>query len=220
MKKQYAVVGLGRFGGSICSKLSEQGQEVLAIDKNEERVSEYVNLVTHAVVADTTDEETVKSLGLRDFDHVIVAIGDDIQSSILTTLILKESGVKKVTSKAINDNHGKVLAKIGADRVIHPERESGERIAMSIVKSHVLDYVELSNQYSIIEVIAGEKMRGKSLMELDIRAKYGITILVVKSGDKINVSPPADQRLNAGDTLVVMGEVKDVQRFQNEMLDK
>ena len=119
-RKEFVVIGLGRFGGSICRELSNLGMSVLAIDKNEELVDNYADLVTEAVVADTTDESVLKNLGIRNFDHVIVAIGDDIQSSILTTLILKEMGVKKVTAKALNEYHEKVLKKIGADQIVHP----------------------------------------------------------------------------------------------------
>lgn len=219
MKKQYAVIGLGRFGGSVCRTLSEQKQEVLAIDKDEEVISEYSKIATHAVVSDATDESVLRSLGVRNFDHVIVAIGDDIQSNILTTLILKEMGVKKVTAKAINDYHGKVLKKIGADRVIHPERDMGRRIGHSIISSSVLDYLELSDQYSVVEVAVGDKMNGKNLMQLKFRAKYGINILVIKSSDGFNVTPEAEVKLHKGDTLVLMGADADILRFRNEMLD-
>jgi trk system potassium uptake protein TrkA len=133
MKKQYAVIGLGRFGGSICEALLSHGVEVLAIDRSEERVNKFAGKATYAVVADATDEATLKNLGIRNFDHVIVSIGEDIQASILTTLILVEQGVKNVTAKAQNDYHGKVLNKIGAHMVVHPERDMGVRIAHNII---------------------------------------------------------------------------------------
>ena len=220
MVKQYAIIGLGRFGGSICRKLSEQGQAVLAIDRNEDRVREYTKIATHAVIADTTDESVLEDLGIRNFDHAIVAIGDDLQSSILTTLILKEIGIKKATAKAMNDYHGKVLNKIGADYVIHPERDSGERVAMHIMSSNILDYLELSNKYGIVEIVVGNKMKGKTLYELDIRAKFGINILAVKTGkSEFNISPKADEQFPQGDTLVIMGAEKDIQHFRKKMLE-
>src|SRR5699024_2949528 len=138
----------GRFGGSICKELSKQGLEVLAIDKDEDVINEYSSIATHAVIADTIDEGVLKSLGIRNFDHVIVAIGDNLQASILTTLILKELGVENITTKAQNEYHEKVLSKIGADYIIHPERDMGVRIANHITSNTVLDYLELSDQHS------------------------------------------------------------------------
>lgn len=214
MKKQFAVIGLGRFGGSICKALSEQGMEVLAIDINEERVKMYSSIVTHAVVANGTDESTLKNLGIRNFDHVIVAIGDNIQASILTTLMLEEQGVKHITVKAQNDYHEKVLSKIGADKIVHPERDMGIRIAHNIASQNVLDYLELSKDYSIVELIASEKMNNKSLIELDIRAKYGVNIMAIKRGEDINVSPLATEEIRTGDILIVIGSVKHISRLE------
>lgn len=214
MKKQYAVIGLGRFGGSVCESLSRQGMEVLAIDTSEEKVSRFMNIATHAVIADSTDENTLKSLGIRNFDHVIVAIGDNIQSSILTTLMLVEEGVKQITVKAQNDYHEKVLNKIGAHRVVHPERDMGVRIAHNIVSKNVLDYLELSDKHSIVELMAGDAISGKTLAELDIRAKYGCNIMAIKRGDDINVSPSAHEVIDRGDILIVIGADNDIQRME------
>ncbi len=219
MKKQFAVIGLGRFGGSICKTLIEEGAEVLAIDMDEDRVNEFTPIATHAVIADSTDENVLKSLGLRNFDHVIVAIGDNIQASILTTLMLKELGVKKVTAKAQSDYHEKVLSKIGADNVTHPERDMGIRVANNITSSSVLDYLELSHEHSIVEVIAGQKMDGKTLIDLDVRANYGVNIVAIKKEGDINVSPRADQIVNKGNILIVIGSDKDIQRFKNQLLE-
>ncbi|WP_209123685.1 TrkA family potassium uptake protein [Alkalihalobacillus sp. BA299] len=220
MKKQFAVIGLGRFGGSICKELIRQGMEVLAIDQSPEKVDEYKDIVTHAVVANSTDEIALKNLGIRNFDHVIVAIGDDIQSSILTTLMLNELGVKHITVKAQNDYHEKVLEKIGAHEIVHPERDIGIRIAHHIVSKNVLDYLELSDEYSIVELIAGEKMHGKTLIDLDIRAKYGINIMAIKRNENINVSPQAHEKIIRGDILIVIGADKDIDRFEKQLLDE
>ncbi|HLU23408.1 potassium channel family protein [Lederbergia graminis] len=219
MNKQFAVIGLGRFGGSICRELLEQGMEVLAMDVDEERVNEFASIATHAVIADTTDENVLKNLGLRNFDHVIVAIGEDIQSSILTTLMLKEIGVKHITVKAQNDYHEKVLRKIGADHVVHPERDMGRRIAHYIVSNNVLDYLELSDEYSIVEIKVNEKLAGKSLIELDVRAKYGLNIVAIKRKREIIVSPAAADPLLLEDILIVIGADSDINRFETKLMN-
>ncbi|MCG3083653.1 TrkA family potassium uptake protein [Anoxybacillus sp. LAT_35] len=215
-KKEFAVIGLGRFGGSVCRTLSEQGMEVLAIDTNEDKVNEYASIASQAVVADSTDENVLKSLGIRNFDHVIVAIGDNIQASILTTLILKELGVEKITVKATNDYHEKVLKKIGADHIVHPERDMGERIANNMISNNVLDYLELSDRHSIVEIVANERLHGHSLLELDIRAKYGINIVAIKRNNDIIVSPLASEVIYEGDILIVIGADQDIDRFERE----
>ncbi|ANB57465.1 UDP-glucose/GDP-mannose dehydrogenase family, NAD binding domain protein [Anoxybacillus sp. B7M1] len=217
-KKQFAVIGLGRFGGSICRTLSEQGMEVLAIDIDEDRVNEYASIASHAVVGDSTDEAVLKSLGIRNFDHVIVAIGDNIQASILTTLILKELGVQNITVKATNDYHEKVLKKIGADQIVHPERDMGERIAHSIISNNVLDYLELSDVHSIVEIAASHRLEGHSLLELDIRARYGINIVAIKRGNEVIVSPLASEMIRKGDILVVIGADEDIDRFEAKVV--
>lgn len=218
VKKEFAVIGLGRFGGSICRALAEQGMEVMAIDKDEDRVNEFAMIASHAVVGDTTDESVLKGLGIRNVDHVIVAIGDDIQSSILTTLILKELGVNHITVKAQNDYHEKVLRKIGADQVVHPERDMGKRIAHNIVSNNVLDYLELSDEHSIVEIVASEKLDGNTIIGLDIRAKYGINIVAIKRGSEIIVSPQANEVIYTKDLLIVIGADVDINRFEKKVM--
>ncbi|WP_257350627.1 potassium channel family protein [Pseudalkalibacillus decolorationis] len=218
MKKQFAVIGLGRFGGSICKSLSNNDMEVLAIDNDEDRVNEYSSIATHAVIADATDENVLKSLGIRNFDHVIVAIGDNLQASILTTLILKELDVDHITVKAQNDYHEKVLRKIGADRIVHPERDMGMRIAHNIMSNNVLDYLELSDEHSIVELIASEKMHDKTLIELDIRANYGCNVVAIKRGDEIEVSPQATYTIREEDILIVIGADNDISRLEKNLL--
>jgi trk system potassium uptake protein len=218
MKKEFAVIGLGRFGGSICQELSKEGMEVLAIDRDEERVNQYKNIASHAVIADSTDETTLKELGIKNFDHVIVAIGDNIQASILTTVVLTELGVENITVKAQNDYHAKILHKIGAQQVVHPERDMGRRIAHSIMSNNIIDYLELSDEHSIVEVKAGKKMIGKSIIGLDIRARYGCTVVAIKQGNHINVSPTPEDTLKNGDILVVVGADKDIARFERQLV--
>lgn len=218
MEKEFVVIGLGRFGGSIVKELSALDMDVMAIDSDEARVNEYADIATHAVIADTTDENVLKSLGIRNFDHVIVAIGDNIQASILTTLILKDLGVKKVTAKAQNDYHAKVLNKIGADTVVHPERDMGRRIAHNVASSSVLDYLELSDQHSIVEIRAGENLQGHTILELDIRANYGINIIAVKRGREIIVSPDPAVAIENGDILIMIGHDNDLNRFEKKIM--
>ncbi|MDL4841324.1 potassium channel family protein [Aquibacillus rhizosphaerae] len=220
MKREFAVIGLGRFGGSICRELSEEGMEVLAIDTEEDKVNEFKNIASHAVIADATDEKVLKELGIRNIDHVIVAIGDNIQASILTTLMLTELGVKKITVKAQNDYHEKILNKIGANQVVHPERDMGKRIAHSIISNNILDHLELSDDHSIVEVKAGSRMCGKTLVELDIRANYGCNVVAIKHANtkEINVSPMATETINRGDILIVIGADKDISRFEKNLV--
>jgi trk system potassium uptake protein TrkA len=218
VKKEFVVIGLGRFGGSIVKELTDQGADVMAIDILTERVDEFASIATQAVVADTTDEAVLKSLGIRNFEHVIVAIGDNIQSSILTTLMLKEIGVKKITVKAQNDYHEKVLRKIGADQVVHPERDMGIRIANNILSNNVLDYLELSDDHSIMEIIVNEKIALKSIIDLDIRARYGINIVAIKRGNNLMISPAADEKLQLNDILIIIGADVDIIRFEKKVL--
>ncbi|HLQ71324.1 MAG TPA: TrkA family potassium uptake protein [Bacillota bacterium] len=218
MKKEFAVIGLGRFGGSICEELSKEGMGVLAIDYSEDKINEYKNIATHAVIADSTDEATLKEIGIKNFDHVIVAIGDNIQASILTTVILSDIGIKKITVKAQSDYHEKILNKIGADHVIHPERDMGKRIARNIISSNILDFLELSEDHSIVEVKAGKKMVGKTLVDLDIRANYGCNVVAIKEGGEINVSPMADDALEEDNILIVVGADKDISRFEKHLV--
>ena len=218
MRKEFAVIGLGRFGGSICKALSEEGLEVMAMDIDEDKVNEYAKIASHAVIGDSTDESVLKNLGLRNFDHVIVAIGENIQASILTTLILKELGVNTITVKAQNDYHEKVLAKIGADHIVHPERDMAKRFAHNIVSNNVLDYLELSDEHSIVEIVANSRLAGNTLLDLDIRAKYGINIVAIKREKEVIVSPLATEMIQKEDILIVIGSLTDISRFEKRVL--
>jgi trk system potassium uptake protein len=214
-KQSYAVIGLGRFGLSIASKLFEAGQEVMGIDINEERIDDGKLTLTHAVVLDSTEEESLKSIGIRNFDYVIVAIGNDMQASILTALLLKDMGVKKVIAKALNKRHGQVLTKVGADWVIHPERDMGERVAHQLLSPNVLNYIELSSEYNIEEIMIPPGITSKNLRELDLRAKYNLTAIAVVNNENIIISPSPDQILQEGDKLVVLGNRENINEFAN-----
>lgn len=214
MRKQFAIIGMGRFGSSVAKTLSQLGFEVLAIDHREETVQEVSAFVTHAVQADSTDEEALRALGIRNFDVVVVAIGEDIQASILTTLILKEMGIAKIIVKAVNDLHGKVLKKIGADKVVYPERDMGQRVAHHLISSNIIDYIELSADYSIVEIKVSNQMIGKSLKQLDIRAKYGCNVIAIKQNEKLIIPPSAEESLRMDDILVIVGKNSDLQTFE------
>ena len=219
MKKDYAVIGLGRFGASIVRELIELEMDVLAVDIDENRVNEYADIATKSAIGDTTDERVLKNLGLGNFDNVIVAIGDNIQSSILTTLLLKDLGVKHVSVKAQNNYHARVLDKIGADMVIHPERDMGKRIAHKLASTSVLDYLELSDEHSIVEIRAQENLADQSLLDLDIRAEYGVSVIAIKRGEDIIVSPDPTVNIQRDDILIVIGDDQDLTRFEKSLID-
>jgi len=214
--KQYVVIGLGRFGTSVATSLYKMGYEVLALDSSEEKIQAIVNDVTHAVVADATDEAALKALGLGNCDVVVVAIGQDMQASILATLVLKASGVKRVVAKAQNDLHGKVLEKVGADQVIYPERDMGVRVANNLVSTNVLDHIELSEEHTIAEVLVPESFFSKTLGQLNLRARYGLNVLAIKRNEQILISPTADDYLLKGDIIIVLGEKDRLARFQHK----
>lgn len=204
--KSFVVVGLGRFGTQAALRLCQQGCEVLAIDTHSELVQQLGDDVTQAVVADARDKEVLRALGVKDFDCAIVAIGDSLADSVLATMNLKELGVPYIVCKAHDETHRQVLKKLGADRIVIPEKEQADRLAKSLSSANVLDYIELSEDFGIIEVPAPGKWQEKSLIELNVRAKLGVNILAVKRDGHITVSPAADFRIAQGDVLVVLGD--------------
>lgn len=216
MKKTFAVFGLGKFGGTLVKELSQLGGDVIAIDIDESKVSHFADMATHAVIIEELDEQALKKLGIRNVDHAIVSFGEDIKSNILTSLILKEMGVPKVWAKAHDDYHAKVLEKIGVDRVIHPERDMAIRLAHQLVSKKIIDYIELSQEYSIAEVKASRKLHNKTIVELDIRKRFGCNIVAIQRGEEIFVSPRADLTILEGDILVVIGRDEDISRFDEK----
>lgn len=216
MSKQFAVIGMGRFGSSVARTLFEMDYEVMGIDEDEERINEHIQYVTHAVAADSTDERALREIGIRNFDVVVVAIGADIQASILTVLILKEMGVKKIVAKAQNERHGQVLYKVGADRVVFPERDMGVRVAHNLISANVLDFIELAEDYSVAEVVVSPKMVGKTLRQLDIRAKFEVNVIAIKSGERFNIAPRPDEVIQYNDVLVVIGNNKHLKEFEEQ----
>ena len=212
--KSYIVVGLGRFGSEVARQLCLQGCEVLVIDNRSDLVQQISGEVTHAVVADARDKDVLKALGVKDFDCAIVAIGGDLSASVLATMNIKELGVPYVVCKAHDDTHRRVLEKIGADRVTIPEQENAVRLAHSLSSLNVLDYIELSEDYGIVEIPAPRSWHERSLKELNVRAKLGVNILAVRRGGKIDVSPTADFTICSGDIMVVLGDTIALEKVQ------
>lgn len=217
-KKQFVVIGLGRFGASIATTLYSLGNDVLVIDKNEDLIQDIASEVTHAVQADATDENALKALGIRNFDVAIISIGGDIQSSVMATLIVRELGVKYIIAKGNGELHAKVLYKIGADRVILPEKDMGVRVAHNIISSSILDYIELSSDYSIMEVKAFEDWVGKDLKSLDLRKKYGINVIAIKKGEKINLNPAADDIVCKDNVIVAIGSAEALNSLEGAII--
>ena len=204
--KSYIVIGLGRFGQTLATQLCALGAEVLAMDVRNDLVQQVAEAVTHAVVGDAQDKEVLRALGAKEFDCAIIAIGSDLAASVLTTMNLKELGVPYIICKAHDETHRRVLEKLGVDRVIIPEQENAQRLARSLNSHNVLDYIELSEDYGILEIPAPKGWVGKTLKELNVRAKLGVNIIAVESGKTTNVSPSADFCIQAGDILVVLGD--------------
>ena len=212
--KSYMVIGLGRFGTEVARQLCVLGCEVLAVDTRSDLVQQISGDVTHAVVADARDKDVLKALGAKEFDCAIVSIGGSLADSVLATMNVKELGIPKVVCKAHDETHRQVLLKLGADQVVIPEQENAGRLARSLSSHNVLDYIELSDDYGIIEVPAPKSWQGKSLKELNVRAKLGVNIIAIKGEAGINVSPAADYAIAQKDVLVVLGDSAALERVQ------
>ncbi len=216
MKESYIVLGLGRFGEAVCKTLYAKGYEVLAIDENEEIINEIQNHVTHAIVGDCTDESVLKAVGARNFDAAIVAVGGKIETSILSTVLLKEMGVNFIVARASTELHGRILKKVGADRVVLPERDMGIKFVQSLASSHIVDMIELSEDHSIVEVRPLASWVGKTLDELNMRKVYGITVMAAKEGRDVIVSPRADYQIKEDDILVVVGNNRNIDKIKEK----
>lgn len=216
MKKQFIVIGLGRFGSSLVETLIQNKHEVLAVDKDLRLVEDMADIATHAVQADCTDEEVLTELGVQNFDHVIVAVGADLQTSILITLMLKEQGAAKVTAKAISEIQGKMLLKIGADHVVYPERDMGIRLGKQLSSENLVDYMQVSTDFDVVEFKAPKLMNNRTIRELGIRSKFACNIIAIKQNDDINLTPRAENIIRTGDILLIIGRNADLQRFEDK----
>lgn len=214
---QFVIIGLGRFGASIGKELIELGYEVLGVDRDEEKVQELSGVLTHVVIADATEEDSLRSIGARNFDCGVVAIGDDVQASILAAILLKELGVKKVVAKAVSELHGRVLERMGVDRIVYPERDMGIRVAHQLVSPNLLDYIELSDQYTIAELGVPACLSGKSIEEMNPRGRYGCSIVALNKPQGMIVAPTASDVLAEGDVMVVIGTNRQIETFQKDI---
>ena len=212
--KSYIVIGLGRFGGEVARQLYALGNEVLAMDTDRELVQRISDEVTLAVVGDARDKDVLKAQGARNFDCAIVAIGDSLADSVLATMNLKELGIPKVVCKAHDDTYRQVLMKLGADQVVIPEQENAVRLAKSLASHNVLDYIELSEDYGIVELPLPKSWLNKSLLELNVRAKLGVNIIAVRRDGEFHVSPAAAYRFSEGDIVVVLGDTNALNAIQ------
>ena len=203
--KQYIVIGCGRFGSSVAKKMCQLGNEVMVIDKDEDSIENIAEQVTHTAIVDVTDERDLKSIGLGNFDVVIVAISSDIRASIMATIMAKEMGVPKIVCKAKDELQAKVLYKIGADKVVFPERDMGIRLAYNLASENILDQINLDPEYSIMEIVTPTNWVGKTIIELNLRAKYDITVLAVKTTSGLKVMPSPNYKMQEKNILIIIG---------------
>lgn len=203
--QQVLILGLGRFGQSLARSLVEGGAEVMAMDSREEATEEIAEDVTHVMIADCTEENVLREVGPENFDIVVCAIGGDIQASVMTTLLLKEMGVKHLVAKASTSLHGRALAKLGVDRVVYPEREMAQRLAQDFLAPHVTEVMYLTVSQSMFEMHAPAKFEGKTLIDLNLRERYGMNVLAIKRDGEPHVSPPPTEAIREGDILLVLG---------------
>ena len=203
--KQYLVIGCGRFGSSVAKKMCQLGNEVMVIDKDEDSINNIAELVTHTAIVDVTEERDLKSIGLGNFDVVIVAISSDVRASIMATVMAKEMGVPKVVCKAKDELQAKVLYKIGADKVVFPERDMGIRLAYNLASENILDQINLDPEYSIMEIVTPQNWVGKTIIELNLRAKYDITVLAVKTQSGLKVMPSPNYKIQEKNILIIIG---------------
>ena len=203
--KQYIVIGCGRFGSSVAKKMCQLGNEVMVIDKDEDSIENIAEQVTHTAIVDVTEERDLKSIGLGNFDVVIVAISSDIRASIMATIMAKEMGVPKIVCKAKDELQAKVLYKIGADKVVFPERDMGIRLAYNLASENILDQINLDPEYSIKEIVTPTNWVGKTIIELNLRAKYDITVLAVKTTSGLKVMPSPNYKMQEKNILIIIG---------------
>lgn len=213
--KSFAVIGLGRFGTHLALTLTQSEHQVLVIDKDEEKVQALSDYVTNAVIGDPSDKTVLEAAGIADYDCAVVAISNDMETSILTTLLLEDIGIKEIVARAVSDNHAKVLQRVGANYVVFPERDMGEKLAYKLDKANVLDFIEFSDDYSVVEIKVPIKWVGKSLRELDLRRKYKLSVIaVIKDSTlrKIEINPDPDKPFEAMDTVALIGLNSDIDK--------
>jgi len=209
---RYAVIGLGKFGATVVRSLHERGHEVIAIDRDRSRVQDVRDSSTQAIEANCTDQDTLRALGLQDADAVVVSLGEQMDSSILVTLYLRELGLKEIVVKAVSEDHGKILHLIGATEIVHPERDTARRVARGLGLRSIVEYLPLAADSSLVEVQVPAEFLGKTLAELEIRKRYQVLVVAIKRGEGLLIATGGDERLLAGDILVLVGKDADLDR--------
>lgn len=212
MKKSFAVIGLGSFGRSVALELVALDADILCIDHNEDRINKISKVAQNAVICDSTDEEALSDLGVGNIDHVVICIGNNVQASIMTTLIVKDLGVKKITVKVLNEYHATVVERIGADETIYPERQMGRRFARRIISDSILEILELTEDFSYVEVLTPKKFIGKTIIQLDVRRNFGLNVVSVKRSGEI-ITPTAAGQVQEKDVLMIVGSNKEISKF-------
>ena len=227
MAKIFAVIGLGTFGSAVALELAKRGYEVFACDRDPEKIEQIGSDLANAVELDATDEKSLRDAGLNEVDTALVSFGDSISDSLLVTMLLKEIGVKEVVVKVTDERHAMLVRRIGADRVVFPERDMATRLVENILSPHIFDFIELSEEYSLMELAAPKKMIGKKLADLHLRKRFSVNVIAIKSKipvvnkkglpdieEKINIAPGAEDEIREGDTLVILGRDKDIEKVK------
>lgn len=227
MAKIFAVIGLGTFGSAVALELAKRGYEVFACDRDAEKIEQIGSELANAVELDATDEKSLRDAGLDEVDTALVSFGDSISDSLLVTMLLKEIGVKEVVVKVTDERHAMLVRRIGADRVVFPERDMATRLVENILSPHIFDFIELSEEYSLMEIAAPKKMIGKKLADLHLRKRFSVNVIAIKSKipvvnkkglpdieEKINIAPGAEDEIREGDTLVILGRDKDIEKVK------
>jgi K+ transport systems, NAD-binding component len=218
LKKNFAVLGLGRFGEAVVRTLADMHQDVLAVDIHEERVNELIDVATQTLIADTRDEEVLRRLNIDTFDYVIIGIGNNMEASILTTLLAKEQGAKKVIAKAETSDHGRVLQRVGADQVVFPERDMGQGIARKLLSNHILNFIDLSQDYTLAEVVITDPtFVDQDLVKLNLRQRFDLNVIAIQRGADIDISPQPTAVVRLHDVLTVVGPVKSVEALDEAL---
>ena len=216
-RQQFAVIGLGRFGSAMATTLAHLGQDVIGVDGEPERVRALADAVTQTIELDATDERALKAAGIQNVDVAVVSIGENIESSLLVVMLLKELGIKTIVAKAVTALHGRILQKLGVSRVVFPEREMATRMAHSLVIPNTIDYIELSRDYSIVDLPAPDAFVGKNLKQLELRPRFGLTLIAIKRRENdtevTNIAPGAEEVIKAGDVLALLGTTTDLKRL-------